>query len=415
MSLIHPNSLDYTQYNFVTPDYQLTKLIQQTGGQVNTITTSGGTESIFELPAKVFNFGKSFISFSISIPDTGANTTYNWFQTNVIPFWQQIQVYTKGGLFLCDLISAHNYSNLVNPIETKIENLKTYDQYVAAQAGTGYGQCFRIQGGSAANYRPNGVEPDNGTDELQYTFVSTAGGAGAGGLTANFIIPFSMFKNTIMGLNKDLYFNGEIMMIRFVWGPATKLYFKSTAANAPQTNATAAALSASVSNIALYLALENNQEIVNQIMSKCSSPDGLKVLVPFVWTNRINLTGNSQTITLRYTAAQGLRLKKIYHGVYANVESANTMYEHNNTAGAVVTSYYTMLDNVRRQQFNVNCTIGEDYILNKDKIKGSTLITSDTYYYNWCFPGKNNNIIPIFIKYYIVITTICIQYIFNIN
>ena len=45
MSLIHPNSLDYTQYNFVTPDYQLTKLIQQTGGQINTITTSGGTES----------------------------------------------------------------------------------------------------------------------------------------------------------------------------------------------------------------------------------------------------------------------------------------------------------------------------------------------------------------------------------
>ena len=85
-----------------------------------------------------------------------------------------------------------------------------------------------------------------------------------------------------------------------------------------------------------------------------------------------------------YTAAQGLRLKKIYHGVYANTESANTMYEHNNTGGVVVTSYHTMLDNVRRQQFNVNCTIGEDYILNRDKIKGSTLITSDTYYYNWC-------------------------------
>ena len=303
MSLIHPNSLDYTQYNFVTPDYQLTKLIQQTGGQINTITTSGGMESIFELPAKVFNFGKSFLSFSISIPDGGANN-YNWFQTNVIPFWQQIQVYTKGGLFLCDLISAHNYSNLVNPVETKLENLKTYDQYVAAQAGTGYGQCFRIQGESATNYRPNDTEPDNGTDKLQYTFVSTVGEAGTGGLTANFIIPFSMFKNTIMGLNKDLYFNGEIMMIRFVWGPSTKLFWKAPAANDPATNAVAAAISASVSNIALYLVLENNQEIVNQIMSKCSSSDGLKVLVPFVWTNRINLIGNSQTITLRYSSTR---------------------------------------------------------------------------------------------------------------
>ena len=76
-------------------------------------------------------------------------------------------------------------------------------------------------------------------------------------------------------------------------------------------------------------------------------------------------------------------MKKIYHGVYANTESANTMYEHNNTGGAVVTSYYTMLDNVRRQQCNVNCQIGEDYKLNQNKIKGSCLITSDTYYYNW--------------------------------
>ena len=29
-------------------------------------------------------------------------------------------------------------------------------------------------------------------------------------------------------------------------------------------------------------------------------------------------------------------MKKIYHGVYSNTESGNTMYEHENTAGAVV-------------------------------------------------------------------------------
>ena len=284
MSLIHPNSLDYTQYNFVTPDYQLTKLIQQTGGQINTITTSGGTESIFELPAKVFNFGKSFLSFSISIPEV--DTKYAWSPAVGIPFFQQIQVYTKGGLFLCDLINAHNYTNLVMPVETKIENLKTKDQfyYGAILADSvGYGSGLRI-GGSDSNIRLNSAtKPANGQDEMLYSYQGVEGdGNGAGNLVGNFIINLSEFKNTIMGLNKDLYFNGEIMMIRFVWGPATKVYFTGNSGTDPTSVPVAAAASIAVSNIALYLALENNQEIVNQIMSKCSSPDGLKVIVPYV-------------------------------------------------------------------------------------------------------------------------------------
>ena len=109
--IVISNQVDYKKYNYVTPNYELSKLTQQTGGATVTATTSGGQESIFELPAKVINLAQSGIKFTVTIPDL--NTKYNWVQCNVLQWWQQIQLYTRGGLMLMDLINTHNYTNLV--------------------------------------------------------------------------------------------------------------------------------------------------------------------------------------------------------------------------------------------------------------------------------------------------------------
>ena len=129
-------------------------------------------------------------------------------------------------------------------------------------------------------------------------------------------------------------------------------------------------------------------------MAKCSSAEGLGVLIPYVYNNKINLTGNSQTITLRYNRVHGVRLKKIYHGVYNNTESANTMYTHSNLAGSVISNFYTMLDNIRRSQFNIDCTTGEDYLVLKNKLKGSCLIDYTAFAYEWAILEDYTNAKP---------------------
>ena len=152
--IVISNQVDYKKYNYVTPNYELSKLTQQTGGATVTATTSGGQESIFKLPAKVINLAQSRIKFTATIPNL--NASYNWAQCNVLQWWQQIQLYTRSGLMLMDLINAHNYTNLVYPYEAKLVELQTNDQftYAATAAATvGYGQGFRTAD-TETNYYP---------------------------------------------------------------------------------------------------------------------------------------------------------------------------------------------------------------------------------------------------------------------
>ena len=387
-----PTQLDYKKYPYVTPDYQLSKLIQQTGGQTIATTAAGGQESIFEIPAKVLNLSKSELKFTLNIPEV--NTKFAYALCNVLPWWQQIQVYTRGGLMLCDLVNANNYTNLVVPVETKIDEFITYDQgdYGTAAARTGmdgYSPGFRPAGPYASNRRPDSATvATNGQNEMLYTFVGVAGNGGGGGgngqLTNKFSIPLSLFKNTILDLDKDLYFGGEVVLMRFVWAPFTRFYFTADSATDPTSTPVAAANAVAISDLALYIALQQNQDIQQDVMDKCKSREGLSLLVPYVHQNKINLgVSTSQSISLRYNRAHGLTLKKIFHGVYHNTETGPTSFQHKNVLGATVPSYYTMLDNNRRQQFNVDCTNGEDYLLVKNKLKGSMLITYDVFGYNW--------------------------------
>ena len=93
-------------------------------------------------------------------------------------------------------------------------------------------------------------------------------------------------------------------------GPSTKMFWTGDANNAA-TNPVTAAASIAISNLYTYVSLEQNQLIQQDVMAKCSSAEGLGVLIPYVYNNKINLTGNSQTIMLRYNRAHGTAQKNI--------------------------------------------------------------------------------------------------------
>jgi len=143
---------------------------------------------------------------------------------------------------------------------------------------------------------------------------------------------------------------------------------------------------------------------------------GMSVLIPYVYQYKTNISNaSSQTVTLRFNRGNGSRLKKIYHSVFNNNETVSTGlvttagnqrviptgYDNdnraviyggwngaNNNAGNVtnrskVQVFYTMLDNERLQEFNLVCADYDDYMLLKDRLKGSVIQSADMFYYNW--------------------------------
>mgnify|MGYP005856333249 CR=1 FL=1 len=281
-----PSELDYSKDPYMSPRYEWSLVTQQTNNYSVTVDASGATESIFQIPGgAVYNLAKSYICFDMSVPAAGAGN-FDWVPSSLIPTFSQVQLYPQGGLMLTDLNYAQNYTNIVTFPETKLEDFRTYDKYTPAALvanASGYSQFLQefLPTGNT-NYRNNNTVASQFSYEPKYHYI---GGDNAA-IAQSFKIPLSMFKNTILALNKDLYFNGEVMNLRFVWSPISKLYFTATSATNATSGPAAAANNVSVTNLKLYLAVEKNDMIKQKVMKEFS--DGIDIAIPFVWAIKQN-------------------------------------------------------------------------------------------------------------------------------
>lgn len=206
-----------------------------------------------------------------------------------------------------------------------------------------------------------------------------------------------LLYNTIFSLDKTLLFD-EILTLRIVWAPSTKIYYYGDDQLSPGGGTLAAAAGdVTLSGLQLYLAVEQRQDIINGLRQKIQS-SGLSVLIPYVHVYKTTLSGGSQNVTLRFDRGHGMRLVKLYHSLFSNTESKNTAYDHDNRAGAKVTSYYTTLDSQRIQDFNVAPASFEDYLIHQDKLKGSAILNSDVYQYNWFHCDDWSGTKPLYVK-----------------
>jgi len=404
---VKASQLNYRKDVFVHPSYRMTRVLPLSGSTIQTVNTTGGQETIFEIPVNAVNFAKSYLTFSFQIPPQTADNTAirNYCFMDCFPHFRQLQLYTRSGIFICDLNEVANYTKVIWNAETKIENFLNNGLMVGINnAGAASTRTAGAIGAGAHFNRNNGAvlsipaarllgdtttaasSADVSYTEPRYVFQSVVGGDVAGLpsiLNFNVNIPFSMFKNTILSLDKDIYF-GEIIILRAVWSPSVKIGFYNSGSATDFTNLAAAlATNVSVSNINLYVAVEKNPELVNGLRALIAS-GGHNVLIPYVYTFKNSLPAStSQNVSLRFNRAHGSRLLKIYHTLFNGTESSVTAYDHNNINGVKCASYYTMLNNERLQEFNVDTTSLDDWNLQKDSLKGSVLQTSNMFQYNW--------------------------------
>ncbi len=379
--------LDYKQVKMSVPDYQLSRILPLSGGNaVNLTHTNGNQEAIFEIPTKPFNFAESILSYTFNVQGQGAGN-YAWVHGDTIPEINQVEVYTRSGQFLARIEDTNVFLNVVRPVNTEV------DEFLTNSTTDGLEPTSL----SSTNYRP--VALDNGNDyvfrqtEKRYLIVS--GGAAAVANTPLVLqrrIKLSAFVESILAYDKTLMFP-EVLIFRVIFNGSRVGFFNNSATNPAAGNSLLTLQGANcIQNLQLYLAVDNNQSVSSSFGELVSK--GFSTMVPFLTRVKSNIgTVGQGVISIRLHRGHGAVCKRIYHtlGFVTELGATNLMYDHNNIGGtnrataAKLQSYYTMLDNNRLQQFNMDCSLngGEDWIVNEKYLQKSAIQNQDQYAYNW--------------------------------
>ena len=395
--------LEYQRTPVSHPSYQLSLLTQQSGGQQVTLNAAGGQQSIFEIPANIaYNLSKSVLTFSYTIPDLDEN--FNIAYTDCIAAINQLTLYTRANILLCDIPNFQYYTKVMFNTDTHINEFLTKDHsnllfrnndLVSDEITTNKG--VRPNGGpNNGNLRSATSGNLNYTEPAYITASIVGDGAGAGDLKITVNILMGQLKNTIFSCDKDLLFN-EIIYLRIYWAPFTALGYTTT--NGPGSNTGIAALATAfnINNLYFYLAVDQDANITNALKARTMSAEGFNVLVDYTTPNLQNFVAGitNQTVSYKINRGNGMRLKRIYHSLFNGSYSTGTAatlairFDHNNlpndaaTATYKVGNYYTMLDNKRIQQFNIDCTNYNDWMIHQDLLADSVLQNANIYKYNW--------------------------------
>ncbi|KYQ88655.1 hypothetical protein DLAC_10831 [Tieghemostelium lacteum] len=282
MEQVVSKELDYRPLLVSEPEYEFTRLFPQSGTTYTTVS-AGGNDTIFEIPpSKAYNFGKSWFQFQFQLPATAAKFGFAF--ADFTPFFRQIQVYTRGGLYLMDHTNFHLHSKQVTKINKRlIETMNTYNS-APSTATQSYLPCYSSNALNTASKRYDSSNSDRSYTEPSYLVVGSAANTL---ITLNVTIPFNELYESILEVNKDIMLN-ETLLVRFVWSELSNIGFGADAAATPATNpiALTAPATPNVLNMEIHFAVEKNLAIVNNLQQKISSTEGFSFMIPYCYQTK---------------------------------------------------------------------------------------------------------------------------------
>jgi hypothetical protein len=417
LSILSPQ-IDLEQLKQHRSYLELTRLSQNTGADNVVIGLASGNTSQFDVPAAAFNPAQSILDFTATIPLEAAKYTY--MPRDTFPCIDSIQVQTSKGLNLLDHRFAPQYSKAISKLECSYQKLQTGKKegllqvcnarpsfsvtdgkvvhisdskecYVSTSNGgatdakvDGTTNAVQFTAADVSAYRYNGDQVDNAYTENLYVVRSDYGAA----LTVRFKLPLAdLVPSSILSKDQTLYV-GEPLRVILNWSQGLNWGWTGTSATNPATGAAAITTVPTITLLRLYVAQERNENIIATLQSKFEAGT-LNYLIPYPQSYKNSLdSATSHNVTIRTNMSQGLRLRRIIHSIISGTEEKNNRYEItriDNTGASIAGSYYTMVDNRRRQQFNVDMSDGkdEDYMLMYPHLKGSAIQSRDSFKYNW--------------------------------
>jgi len=433
MSKIIAPEVDYKPALISNGTYIYSKIYQQTGGDTLTLNTSTGQTSVFELPPDVYNLAKSRLNYKLTPTASGANLQ-NAIFSDTIPEIKSIEFHDGAQAFPVRIEDVNKYLKTILRHETKLEEMLTNDVPFSGVDGVqtsggvweGLHQIEHNENSVALNVVAgadaaaivadlnnnlliskvrNDVIPGS-PDVAEYKDNSAAYYVGANYadankkrrlansatpiITRNF--PLSIFYNTLLAMNRDVYFGGKTMYLRIVWNDVAHCGFRYNSPKDINLSTGEANITGNItiSNLGLFVALEANKEIEVKVKEMVLG-GGFKMLFPYVWkeSKAIAQDTNTHNIEYKINGAQGKRLLKLYWAPYRAGASGRLTYDHSNTTnyqgdyGTLFSRFDVKVNNERRSQYEYDCTLAQDYVFKKDKLKGSCIQDSRDYYANW--------------------------------
>ena len=404
-------TIDYSQMVKRDSYYKYTKLIQNTGSTSFPLNSSTQTTT-FEIPVVGFNLAQSSINFTQNF----AAATHFTSAFRHTPPWSRLELFTRGGVYLCDVTNFSHVYTAFGQRTKKIEDFHgSEDGIIVKQIPqpTVFGTPVATAAGDpvtpaefdAAVNRLNLVANTVGaslqsSSEIQLKKLASSTAAAA--LKVDWRIPGSDLYNTIMSLDKTIMI-GEVLNLRITWRELAAHGFTSDDLASPPTTPGVIAENAAtqITNLAMFLSQETNPTVL-QDLSQVISTRGLSVLIPYTHGYKTTLlnTSESHAISLRMSRGHGRSLERVYTLFGSGAEALNTRYDAKlNPAGVAnpaaiaqgPTSFYSLLDSKRLQEFDIDVKT-EDYDWTKrgekkDRVVSLSLGNDNELFAhseNWC-------------------------------
>ena len=356
------SSSNYTRYDAYLSRlrYARVPLNNQAGSSLTFGNTSTGLAE-FKIPArKVHNIGQSLLSYSYTLANAAAGTYVCSFENNQ-DFASWAYLGNSSGMGLCDLNYADMYTSMIMPLRHSHQDMETrdpsntlylpqngnYNQSNVANNFTPFSIDGQLNAANLASTQGIYINPPSPLDP-QYVCASPL----AAPLTRNRMLPLSVFKDTAIGMNKNMVYP-EDMYLRFNTQITAKMGFTEVQATGVQTAYSAAV---TVSNIYLFLALEENKILVDSLLSELDK--GFTLSIPYTYPYRYSgSSAASQNVSITITKQNGRLLKRLLYGPFngANNQQGATAFDRSNAQGAKISTIQSSIDARPLTDYALNC------------------------------------------------------------
>ena len=381
--------LTYEKTAKLYPTYSFVKILPTTGSQTQTITSAGAISNTFEIAKNVINLSRSYLSF-VGTPDAGGAGNFLWTWKDVLAPFQRIELSTVGGTRVVDFNNCDYASKIIRKLNTPLTEFLT-NPLMSTTTNGEFLQRSNALASAVGSIRADGTSPVINYTNEQNLEVGTAANNQTPVLNAR--VPLSAFIHSLFEIDKDVAFN-EIMQIVFYWNPSGKWYFTSTSGTNPTTGVLGFSGNVTLTNLALFVAVEQNPVIIGAVQQAVNSKEGFQLQYEACWSETQNLTGGSVTMTSKIDpAAKGQALLRVYNTIAAQAIGLNTTYDFSEVTPKI-TSFQTLIDSKPLQNQLIVLSDRTDYLYQKDRFRGSVIQDLDTFLYNWVWVDSFENPIP---------------------
>ena len=405
MSMQFAEELVYSKSISAHGNYKYLRIVPLgSGGQNPVLSLTSTYQTQFELPNNVINLSKSKLCFDVNIGTSGAGNCNN-IHGNALSLIDRITLTSRSGTILVDIPNCHIFGNMVSAVNTKLSDLVSRTPINTASMTMGGSLVVATALGLSQLTPVSDIVRCNGTANYQVT--ATGGvlaftpntepvvfytGAANVSNSLTYQIELSAFKDTLMELNKNIYFDNNLLLT-INWNSGNKFSFYTTT-TATITGAAAATVVPSLSNLYLYTACETDPTVISQLVSTVTNGE-FSMIIPFVYSQKYAASQSAgASMQQRINSTNGVNLLRTYFSIFVNGETDLGAYTHTD---ANIISYNTMMDGLRLQDYTLAVADGTAWLTNERNFKNSCMQSLQQYKQNfihidnWCGASPCNN------------------------